>query len=173
MLFIFSCLVFAFLYEKINNNIKATQSMQETWQTEATNRDKAISLSNLIKTIEPERTVLDTHFVQSSDVVPFLNTIEKLAVGVGVKAEVTSVNVTAEDNSSLEIEMKVSGSFESIYKLIMLLENSQYDLQFVSANIQHSDTNDEDISVTTKNAKNQIPQWTANFKMKLLSFVNQ
>ena len=159
--FIFSVFVFLFLYRNINNNKEMSHLAQEKWQVEATNRENTKLLVSSIKAIEPERALLKTHFVQSSDVVPFLDTIEKLAKKVGAEAEITSVNLV-KDNTSLMVRMKASGNFGTIYKLILLLENSPYDLEFVLVDIETSDT-----SSSKKN-----PQWIANFQIKLLSFVN-
>ena len=156
--FIFSCLVFLFLYRDINNKKEISQSAQEKWQTENARRENAKSLANLIKTIEPEKTLLETHFAQSSDVVPLLDTIEKLAREVGVEAEVMSIDVI-ENSSSLIVEVQVSGSFGTIYKLITLLENSPYELEFVLADIKQMDT-----------MAGKTPEWTATFQMKVLSF---
>ena len=80
---------------------------------------------------------------------------------MGVKAEVVSVDIT-KDSSSLIVEINASGSFETIYKLIMLLENSPYNLEFISVNIKDSDT-----------SVGKSSQWTATFQIKLLSFINQ
>jgi len=164
--FIFSCFVFLFLYKDINNKKEISQQTQEKWQAEATRRKNARSLVNSIKVIESERTLLETHFVQGSDVVSFLNIIEKLATEVGVKAEVISVDIT-KDSPSLIVEMKTLGSFETIYKLIMLLENSPYNLEFVLVNLQNQ--NKENISA---NKTNKAQLWMATFQIKVLSFVN-
>jgi len=168
MLFLLSCFVFVYLYIIINNKKERSQLAQEKWQTEDVQRENTKFLANLIKEIEPERILLETHFVRSSDVVPFLDTIEKLAKEAGVKAEVVSVTPT-KNNSSLMVEMKALGTFGTIYKLITLLENSPYDLEFVSADIQNQ--NGGDLSAD-KNSKSKAPQWTATFQIKLLSFVN-
>ena len=162
--FIFSCLVFLSLYKVINNNREASQLAREEWETEDIQRKNAKSLLDSIKIIETERALLETHFVRGSDIVPFLDTIEKIAEGGGAKAEVVSVDV-AKDGLSLMVEMKAAGSFEVIYKLVMLLENSPYDLEFASVNIQNVDTGDLS---TDKN-----PQWAATFQIKLLSFINE
>ncbi len=164
IIFIVFLVVFLFLYKEINNNKNISQSMQENWQVEATRREEASSLVNSIRAIAPERAALDSHFVQSSDVVPFLDTVERLARGVDTKVEITSVEV-AKDNASLMVEAKASGSFENVYKLIMLLENSPYNLEFVLVDIKNVSAQDATIS---KNA-----QWTATFQIKLLSFINK
>lgn len=159
--FIFSFFIFYFLYNTINNNKEDLFLAQEKWQTEYLRRENIKSLVNLLKIIESEKTLLETHFVKNSDIVIFLDTIEKLAKDVGAKAEIANVN---KDNSSLSIEMKVEGDFETIYKLILLLENSPYNMEFIFVNIQN--LNGVDLSIT----KN--PQWIATFKIKLLNFIN-
>lgn len=158
--FIFFSFVFVFLYKDINNKKEAIQTAQEKWQTEAIRRENIKFLIDSVKSIKIERTSLDTHFVQSSDVVPFLDTIEELAKNVGANAEVISVDV-AKDNLSLVVQMSTSGSFETIYKLILLLENSPYDLEFILIDIKNLNSSIK-----------KIPQWTATLQIKLLSFLN-
>jgi hypothetical protein len=158
--FVFFSFVFVFLYKDINNKKEAIQIAQEKWQTEATRRENIKLLIDSVESIKTERTLLDTHFVQSSDVVPFLDTIEGLAKNVGANAEVISVDVV-KDNSSLVVQMSASGSFETIYKLILLLENSPYDLEFILVDIKNLNSSIK-----------KIPQWTATFQIKLLSFLN-
>ena len=160
ILFIFFSFVFIFLYKDINNKKEMIQIAQERWQAEASRRENVKSLLNSVQSIKTERTLLDTHFVQSSDIVPFLDTIEELAKNVGANAEVISVDV-AKDNLSLVVQMSASGSFETIYRLILLLENSPYNLEFVLVDIKNLDSSIK-----------KIPQWTATFQIKLLSFIN-
>jgi hypothetical protein len=166
LFFLFSCSIFLFLYKVINDNKEISQSTQEKLQTEISRRDSIKALINSVQTISKERAQLDTHFVRSSDVVPFLDTIEKLAKEAGTNAEVTSVGLAA-DKASLEVEMKAQGDFENIYKLIMLLENSPYNLEFILVSIQNLNTE----IVVEKDTK--IERWTANFKISLKSFINQ
>lgn len=164
--FLTCCFVFVFLYKSLNDSEKMLLLAQEKWQIEASRIENVKYLADLIKEIEPEKALLEKHFVKSSDVVPFLDTIEKLAQKAEVKAEVLAVNV-ADDASFLVVEIKTLGSFEAIYKLILLLENSSYELEFVFANIQNMSA--QELSAT-KNSKTQ--QWTATFQIKLLSFIN-
>ena len=160
------CLIFLFVYKNIGSNNKISEQYLTGWQEEASRRDGAQSLNESIKTIEKERISLETHFVQSSNVVPFLDTIEKLASQVQAQAEIVSVDIP-KDDTSLVVDMKVTGTFVSIYKALALLENSPYELEFMSVNIQKSTT--ENTSATDKNLK-QGP-WSADLKIKLLSFI--
>ena len=157
--FALSLFVFVFLYRSINNNRDTLKVAEEKWQAEENYRKNVKSLASSVKTIEAKINLLETHFVKSSDVVPFLDTIEKLAKEVGVKAEVVSVNIS-DNEPGLLVELKAQGDFEIIYKFIKLLENSPYDIKFSSMDIQNN-------SVSTD--KNSV--WSASFHMKLLSFV--
>lgn len=158
MFFLFFCAISVFLYQKTQNDKKEALSLQEEWQTENIRRENVKYLSSSIKTIQGEIASLESHFVKSSDVVPFLDTIEGLANDVNLKSEISSVDV-GKVNPVLMVEMRVQGSFENIYKLIRLLEYSQYELEFVSINIQEME-----------NSTAKIPQWNATLMIKLLSF---
>ena len=155
---------FIFLYQKINDNNQKTQQSTISLQTEARRRDDIASLDRVLQKIVPDRTLLESHFIKSSDVVPFLNMIEKLAKEAGVSSQIDSVD-TKVDNSGLIVNLKASGRFEAIYKFLTLLENSPYVLDFASMDIHRLSS-----PVTSdKNVKNA--SWEAVFKIQLLSFI--
>ena len=108
--------------------------------------------------------MLENHFTQSSDPVPFLNLIEKLGLDSAAKTTVTSVDISP-DKASLLVGIKTGGTFESVYKFLNLLENSPYELEFVSMDIQNLDVQ----NITSKKVKTL--GWEGNFKIRLLSFV--
>ena len=161
--FVFFGFAFVFLYTKINDNNQKAEQGTIAWQTEALQRDEIKSLNHSIQMIADDRALLETHFAKSSDIVPFLDTIEKLAPEVGAKAEVSSVNTPADNG--LTVGLKASGSFEAIYKFLTLLENSPYELDFLSMDM-HKLTGP---SASGENIQN--PGWEAVFKIQLLSFI--
>jgi len=112
-----------------------------------------------------ERALLDRHFVENSDVVPLLNTIESLASSVSVAAEISSVD-TAKDGSSLSVGVRANGSFEALYKFFTLLENSVYELEFESFNMQKSSAQSDSEGVP-------VSKWDASLKVKVLTFLPQ
>jgi len=159
---IFSCLAFLFVYKKIGHNNKVAEQVQSEWQAEAIRREEAKSLDRTMKSIEAERALLETHFAKSSDIVPFLDTLEGLATKTGAEAEVSSVDVL-KDEVGLMVGLKATGSFSEVYKFLMLLENSPYELEFSSIDFQTRVSQDlESVAV---------PTWNAVFKIKLLSFI--
>ena len=162
--FVFFCFAFVFLYKKINSNNQKAEQDATTWQTETLRRDNIRSLDRLLQKIADSRILLETHFAKSSDVVPFLDTIEKLALEVGTKAEVNSVDILT-DNTGLIVGLKASGSFEAIYKFLTLLENSPYELDFPSIDMHKLAVS----GVSEENIQNL--KWEAAFRIQLLSFV--
>jgi hypothetical protein len=139
--------------------------VMKEWQQEEKKREEINSLNRSLKMIDVEKNKLATHFVQSSDVVPFLNTIEAMAPKVGVSTEIVYVD-TSMDNNELLLGVNVLGKFEGIYKFITLLENSPYEIKFVSMDLNRKDELD-----LTKPNNNPSPQWVANLRIKLLSFI--
>lgn len=162
--FCISFFLFFFFFRVINSNNKESQLREGEWQSETLRRDGIKALDNSVKIIEGERAQLETHFAQSSDIVPFLDTIEGLASKVGVTAEVTSVDIL-EDHTGLMVGMKASGIFNGLYKFLTLLENSPYVLEFVGVDM-HKETG---VGAGSKNVP--LPKWNVIFKIKLLSFV--
>lgn len=170
-----SIYAFTFLYGQINSNKELSEQMQQQWQNEASRRSQIESLDRLIKSTTQEQALLQSHFAQSSDVVPFLDTIQKLATRVGASSEVVSVDILKDKNPTLVIEFKAAGSFDAIYKLLTLLENSPYELEFTYVDIQTTNTPDTSISSGTATTpvvkKASVSEWTGDFRIKLLSFI--
>jgi len=162
ILLIFSCFVFFSLYIKIKKNVVSAEGVFTEWKTEYDKREEIKLLNNFIKSTLEDRTLLYTHFAQSSNVVPFLDMFEKLGLELNSKIEILSVNIPS-DNSGLDVEVKASGSFESIYKFIKLLENSPYEIEISSFNLSK-------VSASDVNSK-QPSGWSVNLKLKLLSFI--
>lgn len=153
----FACLVsFAFIFRAIDNNNRELELKETTWQKEFIRREDIKKLDRSVKIIEAERGELETHFAKSSDVVPFLDTLEGLARMADTKAETTSVDITP-DKMSLLVGMKVSGTFGNIYRFITLLENSPYEIEFAGFDVHKEGDTD---------------RWNAAIRIKLLSFIN-
>jgi hypothetical protein len=125
-------------------------------------REEIRSLERSIKEIAPEREAIEAHFAQSSNIVPFLDTIEKLARDAGVKSEVRSVDI-AEGTSELMVSLGTTGSFASMYRFIRLLENSPYELEITSFEIDQAGASAGTLSGGAR-------EWSGSFTVKLLSF---
>ncbi len=163
-IFLISMCGFLYLYKEINQNNQAWQMKDTEWRTETLRRENIKKLDDSVKMIEGERMALSTHFAESTDVVPFLDSLEGLAKKTTTKAEITSVDIQ-EGQSGLYVGMKASGTFNNIYKLLTLIENSHYEIEFLAVDL-HKET-----TATEEGKTPPIPTWNAAFKMKLISFL--
>ncbi len=164
LFFLISFSALFFFYRTINANNKGAAEKEGQWQSEAARRDGIRALDSSVKAVETQRTQLETHFAKSSDIVPFLDTIEGLAPQTGVVASVTSVAIAADD-SGLLVGMSASGTFGGLYKFLTLLENSPYELEFDGVDLRSAPL----LSGGGKNTS--VPPWDLILKMKLLTFV--
>jgi hypothetical protein len=162
-IFIISILVFSFVYIKIKNYDEMSKQVLLKWKTQLSKNNEVTLLNRSIRTTKEGKILLEPNFVQSSNEVSFLDSLERLALSVGAEAEIISVNVLPEI-PSLVLDLKANGSFDSIYKFLLLLENSPYELDIISANIKRS------TSQNIAEGKNFI-KWEVLLKIKLLSFL--
>lgn len=161
-----SVCMFAFVYvlrEIQSKNEAATQAIEE-FKTESERINKISALNEEIKTIKDKTDKLDTHFAKSSDIVPFLDNLQSLGVLAGAPLEVSSVSLSPEGDT-LDVEVKAEGSFVSVHKLLALMQNSQYQLQFSMVKFS---TNT--FLAADKKIKSSNPTWEAVFTIKLTSF---
>ena len=151
----------------ILNSIKSlnidTANISDQILSETARRNNIENLNNEIKDITTQREMLETHFAKDSDVVPFLDNLQALSVKAGSPAEVSAVDLNKEDGH-LEVSMRTKGDFVSIYKLLALLENSPYEIDFTSVQLDKEILSDADFKL------GKTSKWNAAFKLTLLSF---
>ncbi len=166
--FIGCILAFWSVYKEVNkNNQKAEQSLIEL-NNNTNEREEMKTIDHLVEIVKDDQALLETHFAKSSDIVPFLDTLETSATTAGIVAKVDSVDV-ATNNTALSVRVNATGTFEGVYKFLKLLENFPYQLEITSINLQREVTP----SVTPEGVPilDLKPKWQATFKIKLISFV--
>ena len=118
LLFLFSCYVFYFLYNKTKENNIIAKKVNIEIQKQINRSDELRLLNRCIKTIETERIEFEKHFIKSPNLVPFLDMIEELAHSVGATAEIVFVDISS-DNFNLFVGFKAEGNFTSLYKFFI------------------------------------------------------
>ncbi len=159
-----SCSLFFFLYQGIKDNQRVYNEAETAWQREEDRLAEIRMIDRSIKTVEAEKAMFESHFARKSDVVPFLDSLERLAKSVGTTAEVSSVDTTT-DTNTLSLTMRASGSFDSVYRFLTLLENSYYVLEVTGFSMQR----DTFVEPTGQ----QLPKWKAVINLKLLSYLDE
>lgn len=159
MFLLVALVCFWFLYREIyDTELESTTKLNE-WKLEASRREEIKSLDSMMRKIAKEQALVGTHFAESTNSVSFFDTVERLATSVGAKNTLASIELSS-DKSSMTVGMNVSGSFESFYKFLTLLENSPYVLEFISVNLAKDG-----------GGEGSAGAWSAALKVKVLTFV--
>jgi hypothetical protein len=153
-----SCFGLWYVLKSISENKAVAKEALLVWEKEESRRNELKSLDAFISKTEADRAQLDLHFAQSSNVVPFLDSLEELGQLAGAKSEVMSVEVP-KDGGGLVVAVEAKGNFGEVYKFLELLENSPYELEFLNADIGRTGEGE------TKAA------WEGLFKIRLLTFM--
>lgn len=156
-------LICIFLYIETNNLQEKIAVSNEKWQNENIKRNNAQALAEFLEKVKDKKDSLESHFVRSSDIVPVLGTIENLALRTGSIMEVISVNLS-KDGNYLELMLKAEGNFESLYKFMLLLENSPYQVSISNFGLLLSNAEPE---------KGKLPMWTANLSISLSGLLSE
>jgi hypothetical protein len=167
--FLLTSTVFVFLYTKTMSNHKISEDNLLKWEKEYLKQDEINTLNRSIASVEEKKNLLETHFAKSSDVVPFLDFLENLAKNAGLQAGVSLVDLP-EKEDGLIIEMKTTGDFKTTYKFLKLLENSPYQLELISVDLQNG-AKKEEVSPNSTTQTAQKTEWEALLRIKLLSFI--
>lgn len=150
-----------FSYKKISVIRSETAVKEAEWQEEEGRRAEIKNLERSVKNLAKEKAELDSHFVSKDDPVDFLNSLETMASGVGATAEVSTVGDDS-NNSGLVINLNATGSFDSIFRFLTLIENSFYMME-----VQNLTLNSGSVDVKTK-----LPVWTMSLQLRLITFSN-
>lgn len=151
-----SICVLVVLYSQIATNKKIANKLEAQWQGEVITQGKIKTLERSINEINKERDSFESHFARSSDVVPFLDTVEDLATKVSAKANISTVDIT-DNPAGLVIGVNATGTFDAVYKFMMLLENSPYELEIAAFDLRR------DLGDSTAS-------WVVTLRVKVLSF---
>lgn len=151
---------FLFSRNFLGDKIRVLEEKQVMWQNEAIRREEINILDETLKELKSERVELESSFARKSDVVPLLNTIESMANAVSAKASISSVEVSR-DNNFLVVNVRASGSFESLYKFLTLLENAPYQIDFSNVDFRRT---------VGDVVYNEI-LWEGSFGLRVLSFI--
>jgi len=163
-IFIIFVIAFYFLYKEIQKKNIVSEKVLTDWQIEESRRNEIKTILRSVEKIKFNNDLLGNHFSKSSNVVPFLDTIDSFAPKVNAEDEIISVEIIPE-TKELVVGVKVLGSFESVYKFLTLLENSPYEIEFIGTDIQKMETGFK----SEKTGK--VFSWEGMFKIKLLSFI--
>jgi hypothetical protein len=94
------------------------------------------------------------YFVASSDIVPFLESLQNMGAGTGVKVNVAAVAENKTPRPHLDISLKITGPFDAVVRTVGAIEYSPHDIQVTTLALD-----------ATPGEKETI--WTASMAMRV------
>ncbi len=125
---------------------------------------KIIQLRKNVATAQESQDTLTSYFIDSNDIVPFLETLEKYGEQVGVLVKYNTVDI-AKNPARLNLELMASGQFVNVYRFIALLESAPYHILINSSNMSAQPPQE----APEKGKVAPPPVWDARMNVSVLS----
>lgn len=164
LLFIAFGVAYGYIYFTIQNISYKTQGLaEEVSMLSAQEATVGVLKSSLASTKE-KQTTIHSFFVDSTNIVPFLETIE--GYGTNANVSVKFVNVAINPSpASLNVSLTAVGSFPALYHFLALLEAAPYELGINTATIQSVPST----QVATKKGPPPPDDWQGNISLSIYS----
>lgn len=159
------CVVYAYLFDVIKKTGEGNASLERETVTLEGQASQVGELKRSLAVIQERRPVLVSYFIDATDIVPFLETIE----GYGRQTNVTTKFNTFTFKKSpdmLAVSMVADGSFTDLYHFMALLEAAPYEINMTNVDVQAQIPKGLD-PATVKNSAPAV--WEANISMAVTS----
>ena len=149
---------FGFLTQKLySDSDKVITAYQELYTT-AWGKENLLTISRTLTETVESRDTLATAFLSGDEPIVFIEKIEELARTAGVELTLDEPKVVTGTPASLGLTFQATGSFAGLYRLLALLENLPYRLEWQSVTLNLKSgttwTGDFDLLITSYNPGN-------------------
>jgi hypothetical protein len=91
--------------------------------------DRAREARTQLASIAGDEATIRGHFVAASDIVGFLETLEKTGSSLGSQVEVVSVGEENGARPTLALSLRISGGFDAVVRTLGAIEYAPYDVE--------------------------------------------
>lgn len=159
-------LIFVYIYgfKYLDKKSQKIADFQASVDAEITKTQQSFDIKKQTDTVNSISETIESHFLRSSEVPLFLSSIEEIGTKTGSSIIISAVEETslAEVGPVLSLNIGASGSYQSIYKTLITIENLPYFLQVNSVSISSDQTLN---SGTNKN------EWSLNLNLVIKSYI--
>lgn len=99
-------------------------------------RENISQFKKIIKDTEEKHSQVDSFIVDSDNIDKFVGALEAEGDKLGLAVDINGVNISISNQQRLVVIFDATGSFESIMKLVWVIENMPYGIDIKNANIQ-------------------------------------
>ena len=117
------------LFSWIKQHNETISEMQGKLASENQQAAEERKLEAIIKETSDNSATLNSYFVEGDKAVDFLQTIEGYGSYSGASVKFSTVDYNA-TNQRLTMSLHIAGTFQSVYRTILLLENAPYEFDF-------------------------------------------
>ena len=145
-----------FLGRQLNHDVNQVVATYQEFYTSTHGQEDFLALTKILTETTDARPTVETAFLSSAALVPFIERLESLARTAGVVFKLEEPKVVAGKTASLALSFQATGSFAGLYHFLLLLENLPYrlDWQEVAWNFNSGTT------------------WSGNFNLAITSYLD-
>jgi hypothetical protein len=151
---IMAMLVFFFIFRIIKNKNEHSSNVLTTIQSKIDQKDNIALLEKAVNDTKEKEALISSYLVHANLVDEFINFLEREGDLVSVPVEVVSVNAPVSTPNHLVVELKGTGTFEHVVRLISLIENAPYQIKinhaYINKAIDSSNSQDEKENIIKK-----------------------
>jgi hypothetical protein len=127
------------LFQQIRNKSESVGQLSTEISAKREQKQRLSAMESLVKDTKQKRAELDTYFVGSDAIVPFLEQLEGLSSSTGATITVDSVSRPNKNGDGpiepLELTVNTTGEWADVYHLFRLLETLPYSVTINRASL--------------------------------------
>ncbi len=142
---------YGFWYASVSKKTAEASTLASDIQTKHQDSERVKAAKDELQKIATQESLVNGYYVETSDVVPFLETLQTTGKNLGSTVEVVSVSADpGKPHTHLNLSLSITGPFDSVVRTLGALEYAPYDTALQNLTLDTPET------VTGKAA-----QWTA------------
>ncbi len=138
---VIAIILFVFSFYLLKNiNTKSSILSKEIAQREL-ERENISQFKKIIKDTEEKHAQIDSFIIENTEVDQFVSALEQEGDKLGVPINIGGVNLSNANQNRLVVLFDADGSFESLTKLLWIIENMPYKIEIKSASLRAGEKN--------------------------------
>jgi hypothetical protein len=102
------------------------------------NSTRSAAAQKALASLSLEQAEIEGHFIATQDVVPFLESLQKMGTTLGTVVSVGSVAADPSPRPHLVLSLSIKGSFDGIMRTLGAIEYEPYDIRVTSFSINNA-----------------------------------
>ena len=156
---------FIFLLKVIKDKNQKVSIAMIALEEKIKEKEDAIIFSGKILEIKDLQSSVNNYFIHTDEIDIFVDYLEKLGADVGGELVVKNIEIPKETENTLSFKVSIYGTFDQVYKTIILLENVPYQVNVVQVYLNSNIKKEK----TEKDKIQEEKEWQADVSFNILS----